>query len=127
MRSRPVKARATRIALITASVPEDTKRTCSAAGYAADTRSASATSASQGAPKVVPRSSAVPMASTTAGCAWPAISGPHEHTRSRNVRPSASVTRAPEPRAMKSGVPPTARKARTGELTPPGIARQARS
>ena len=28
---------------------------------------------------------------------------------------------------MKSGVPPTARNARTGELTPPGITRQARS
>src|SRR5687767_8032692 len=28
---------------------------------------------------------------------------------------------------MKRGVPPTARKARTGELTPPGMTRQARS
>ena len=28
---------------------------------------------------------------------------------------------------MNSGVPPTARKARTGELTPPGMTRQARS
>src|SRR3954465_14740258 len=28
---------------------------------------------------------------------------------------------------MKRGVPPTARKARTGELTPPGITRWARS
>src|SRR5205823_3234624 len=28
---------------------------------------------------------------------------------------------------MKRGVPPTARKARTGELTPPGITLQARS
>src|SRR5213079_2422346 len=27
---------------------------------------------------------------------------------------------------MNNGVPPTARKARTGELTPPGITRQAR-
>src|SRR5450432_1566728 len=30
-------------------------------------------------------------------------------------------------RAMKRGVPPTARKARTGEFTPPGITRLARS
>src|SRR5260370_8572266 len=29
--------------------------------------------------------------------------------------------RAPSAFRMKSGVPPTARKARTGELTPPGI------
>src|SRR5580658_4953770 len=28
---------------------------------------------------------------------------------------------------MNSGVPPTARKARTGELTPPGMTRQARA
>ncbi len=32
MRSRPVKARARRMALITASVPDDTNRTCSSAG-----------------------------------------------------------------------------------------------
>src|SRR5690242_9787942 len=31
--------------------------------------------------------------------------------------------RGPEPERMKSGVPPTAPKARTGELTPPGIRR----
>ncbi len=31
--------------------------------------------------------------------------------------------RAPLPRAKKRGVPPTARNARTGELTPPGITR----
>src|SRR3982750_686116 len=41
--------------------------------------------------------------------------------------PSASHTCAPLPRAMKRGVPPTARKARTGEFTPPGITRWARS
>ena len=28
---------------------------------------------------------------------------------------------------MKRGVPPTARNARTGELTPPGVTRRARS
>src|SRR5271168_2759679 len=35
--------------------------------------------------------------------------------------PSASKMREPSPRAIKSGDPPTPRKARTGELTPPGI------
>ena len=37
-----------------------------------------------------------------------------------NVLPSISVMRAPAARAMKCGEPPTALKARTGELTPPG-------
>src|SRR5438045_1279813 len=36
-------------------------------------------------------------------------------------RPSSSVRRAPRPERKKSGVPPTARKARTGEFTPPGM------
>src|SRR6266702_6875001 len=35
--------------------------------------------------------------------------------------------RAPSAFLMKSGVPPTARKARTGELTPPGITLWARA
>src|ERR1700748_3008102 len=34
---------------------------------------------------------------------------------------------APSPRAMKRGVPPTARNARTGEFTPPGMTFWARS
>src|SRR5258706_1660166 len=34
---------------------------------------------------------------------------------------------APSARAMKRGVPPTVRNARTGEFTPPGITRCARS
>src|SRR6516165_5464962 len=42
-------------------------------------------------------------------------------------RPSTSHTYGPEPRATKYGAPPTERKARTGELTPPGITRSARS
>src|SRR4029077_9835772 len=36
-------------------------------------------------------------------------------------RPFASQSRLPAPRSMKGGVPPTARNARTGELTPPGM------
>src|SRR5213594_3817048 len=35
--------------------------------------------------------------------------------------PSTSYRRAPAPREKNSGSPPTALKARTGELTPPGI------
>src|SRR5687768_6320597 len=42
-------------------------------------------------------------------------------------RPSTSVTYAPCPLATKYGVPPTERKARTGEFTPPGMTREARS
>src|SRR4051812_31821052 len=42
-------------------------------------------------------------------------------------RPSSSRMRAPRPSRMKGGVPPTARKARTGELTPPGISADERS
>jgi hypothetical protein len=41
--------------------------------------------------------------------------------------PSASCTFAPAPFWKKQGVPPTERKARTGELTPPGMWRWARS
>ncbi|CAO5176274.1 hypothetical protein FAIPA1_30151 [Frankia sp. AiPs1] len=42
------------------------------------------------------------------------------------MRPSASVRYGPSPDTMKRGLPPTARKARTGELTPPGTTRSAR-
>jgi hypothetical protein len=42
-----------------------------------------------------------------------------EPTKSTYVRPSASVTRAPSPRATNNGLPPTARHERTGLLTPP--------
>src|SRR5262252_6064506 len=41
--------------------------------------------------------------------------------------PSTDQMRAPRPRAMNGGSPPTALNARTGELTPPGITRRARS
>ncbi len=44
-----------------------------------------------------------------------------------NSLPSASQMREPCPRAMKGGVPPTLRYARTGEFTPPGIDCCARS
>ena len=56
--SRPVAARATRTALIAASVPELTKRTRSIDGISARTRSPSSTSSGLGAPKLVPRRAA---------------------------------------------------------------------
>src|SRR5215470_14976346 len=55
------------------------------------------------------------------------MSGPHEPTKSMYERPSASQRREPSPRWMKGGAPPTARKARTGLLTPPGMTRLAAS
>ena len=42
-------------------------------------------------------------------------------------RPSASYSRGPVPAIMNRGVPPTARNARTGEFTPPGVTAWARS
>ena len=61
-----------------ASVPEETKRTFWIEGTRRVTRSASSTSAAHGAPYDVPSRAARVTASTTAGCAWPAIMGPHE-------------------------------------------------
>ena len=75
-------ARASRTALITASVPDETNRTCSSEGTAAHSACASSSSSSVGAPKVVPRSAAAETAATTSGWAWPAISGPHDCTQS---------------------------------------------
>ena len=54
----PVAPRASRIADIAASVPEDTSRTCSIEGTIATIRSASCTSASVGTPNEVPREAA---------------------------------------------------------------------
>ena len=75
-------ARASRIALIAASVPELVIRIISAEGTRATTSSASSTSASVAAPKLVPPTAAVSTAASTAGWAWPRISGPQEPTQS---------------------------------------------
>ena len=61
-----------------ASVPELTIRTISTDGTAAITISASVISRSVGAPKLVPRSSALAIARVTAGWRWPRIIGPHD-------------------------------------------------
>ena len=50
------------------------------AGIRAHTSSASSTSPAVGAPYDVPSAAASVTAAMTAGCAWPWISGPHEHT-----------------------------------------------
>ena len=52
-----------------ASVPEEVMRTISADGTRSTTSRASSTSASVGAPKLVPRSAARVTAATTSGCA----------------------------------------------------------
>ena len=80
--SRPVTARASRIALIDASVPDEVIRTISADGTRSTTSAARSTSASVGAPKLVPAAAAAVTASTTSGWAWPAISGPQDMTQS---------------------------------------------
>jgi len=58
-----------------------TSRTFST-GVRATISSASSTSPCVGAPYDVPREAAARTASTTAGCAWPRIIGPHEQIRS---------------------------------------------
>ena len=73
-------ARASRIALIEASVPDEVIRSMSTDGMRAVTASASSTSPAVGAPKDVPWAAASATASRIAGCAWPWISGPQEQT-----------------------------------------------
>ncbi len=115
-----MKPRASRIADIVASVPDDTKRT-----FSTEVRetisSASSTSGSVGVPYDVPRATAACTASSTSGCAWPSSIGPHEQMRSTYSLPSTSRSQAPWADRMKRGVPPTALNARTGEFTPPGV------
>ena len=120
--SRPVKPRATRRALIVASVPELTMRTSSTDGSASQMRRASSLSSSVGAPKLVPRSTCAWSRPTTSGWPQPRIMGPHDETRSTNSLPSASQTWARRAREMNSGYGmPTPFMARTGEFTPPGM------
>ena len=80
IRSRPVAARATRTALIVASVPELTKRTRSTDGTRRQTSRPSSTSCAVGAPKLVPRPAAPRRARVSSGGACPWMSGPHDMT-----------------------------------------------
>ena len=104
-----------------ASVPELHMRTFSTDGTALTTNSAMRTSRGLGMPKLVPCSAAFFTASTTTCGACPRIAGPHVPTWSTYSLSSASQTEAPLARTAKNGFPPTARNARTGEFTPPGI------
>ena len=78
--SRPVAARAIRIAVIVASVPEEVMRNISTPSILRATSAASSTSPGVGAPKLVPLAAASATAASTCGWAWPWISGPHEQT-----------------------------------------------
>ena len=82
MRSRFVAPRASRIAVIAASVPELTRRTCSIDGNASTISAASSTSRSVDAPYVMPASAASTTASTVSGSACPKTSGPNDITQS---------------------------------------------
>ncbi len=78
MRLRPVAPRASRIALIAASVPELTSRTISTEGRWLAMASASSISRSVGAPKEKPSCTARCTASSTRVWPWPRIIGPQE-------------------------------------------------
>jgi hypothetical protein len=78
--SLPVNARARRIALMAASVPELTKRIISIEGIAPQIIAASLVSNSVAAPKLVPLPAARLNAATTRRSACPRISGPQEQT-----------------------------------------------
>ena len=81
-----------------ASVPEDTKRTCST-GARPTISSASATSASVGVPYDVPRATAAcDRRDCTSGWACPSSIGPQEQIRSTYSLPSTSVSQAPRGR-----------------------------
>jgi hypothetical protein len=75
-----VKPRATRIAAVVASVPEETKRIFSSHGMRARTSSPIAISRGDGAPNDAPSRSASCTACATAVWQWPRMSGPHEPT-----------------------------------------------
>ncbi|CNI67488.1 Uncharacterised protein [Mycobacterium tuberculosis] len=77
-----MKPRASRTALMVASVPELTMRIRSTGATRPMISLASRLSAGVGAPNDSPLAAALLTASTTAGCACPKIIGPHEQTRS---------------------------------------------
>src|SRR5690606_22204360 len=104
-----------------ASVPELTILTISNEGTMSTINSAISTSLRVGAPKEKENCKASATAFSTESCAWPNTMGPQELINSMYWFPSSSYKYGPFADLIKTGVPPTARKARTGELTPPGI------
>src|ERR1043166_6797365 len=91
IRSRLVAARATRSALIAASVPEFTKRTRSSDGISFLTRSASATSSGLGAPKLVPSFAAGASGTSVRGRTFRAIDHDDGKLRSLGVEREAQL------------------------------------
>ena len=75
-----MKPRATRMAAVVASVPEEQKRIFSIQGARSRTSSASWISLGEGAPKEEPSRSASCTSRITSGAQWPAMSGPQERT-----------------------------------------------
>ena len=75
-----MKPRATRMAAVVASVPEEQKRIFSIQGIRSRTSSAMTISFGLGAPKEEPSRSASRTSRITAGTQWPAMSGPQERT-----------------------------------------------
>ena len=121
-----MKPRASRIADIVASVPDDTSRTWST-GVRATISSASSTSGSAGVPNDVPRRDRALDRVDHLGMG---VAEDHRAPGADQVDVLVAVdvvqVRA-DPLAMNRGVPPTARNARTGLLTPPGVTSSARS
>ena len=128
LRARLVAARATRSADITASVPELTNRMLCDPGNAAGDQ--------------LGELQAVGLGGAEAPAARQGRLGRQRAPRRRRGRGSAArrpcrnrdtrgrrrrAASAPAPPLMKRGVPPTPRKARTGECTPPGETRRARA
>ena len=92
--SRPVAARATRIASIVASVPEFTNRICSSWNRE-QISSASATVVSVVTAKWMPWSATLRIASTIFGWAWPTTFTPNPPWKSVYSVPSTSHTCEP--------------------------------
>src|SRR6478752_8764133 len=123
MCSRPVAARAMRIALIVASVPELQNRTDSARKRR-HSSSAKRMVDSVGAAKCVPVRAARSIASATFGCAWPTTMEPNPLWKSRYSLPSTSTTPLPWPSRRYTGY---GSHAWNDEPTPIGMRRTARS
>ena len=121
--SRPVAARATRIASMVASVPEFTNRIWSS-WKREQISSASATVFSVVTAKWIPRSATRRIASTIFGCAWPTTLTPKPPWKSVYSEPSTSQTRESWPRSRYTGYGSPAWKF---EATPAGRLLRARS
>ena len=78
--SRRVNPRASRIALMHASVPLLVMRIFFTLGTRSQISFAIVTSSGFGMPKLVPNSAAAFTAEMIFGCAWPKIAGPHVQT-----------------------------------------------